>query len=129
MRASLLPLFCAVLVLGGCAGRQTLDYSGATSVDHSTRVQRLRWLERADPARDLAAAWARGDRRFVAVYDFSATVPGVPTGVVRPRDRGAVRFLEGTSDMPASAEEERLNALARDYAARYNRLLLARLHP
>jgi len=97
------------------------QFSGSFSEHH------LRWLDRADPQRDLAAALARGDRRFVGVYGYSADVPGVDSPDQGLLKRYGVRYLRGTSDAMTSQEDERLNKLAHRYAKKYNGLLLQHL--
>ena len=111
-------------LLSACAqsGQSTLPVTSGSNAE-----QRLRWLDRADPERDLAAALARGDRRFVGTYGYTATVPGAGSPYDPLPKRYGVRFLRGTSDAMTSQEDERLNDLARRYAKKYNQLLLQHL--
>jgi hypothetical protein len=95
----------------------------ATASD-SAAVQSLRWLDSADAQRDLSSALGRGDRRFIGIYGFTRLVPGVDVSLA---SRYGVRYLRGTSDALESREHARLNSLARNYAERYNKLLLERL--
>ncbi len=84
----------------------------------------LRALAHADPQRDLAAALARGDTRFIGIYGFSREVPGAGSPSAPLVLRHGVRYVRDSSD----TGEPRLNRLARRYAERYNRLLLEHLH-
>jgi hypothetical protein len=85
-------------------------------------------LERLDPARELAAALARGDLRFIGVAGYVVVAEGVGfRDPCYPRQRDAMRVVEGTSDTPVGPARERLQRVAAAYAKRYNRLLLARL--
>ena len=96
-------------------------------------VKRLRWLDRFDVVADFRDHVGRKrDTRFVAIYGFATIVPGTDEArhskLIRQR---GVRYIEGTSDTPASPEEQRLNDKAEVYAERYNALLLEYLsnHP
>jgi type IV pilus biogenesis protein CpaD/CtpE len=62
--------------------------------DHPRDVQQLRWLDRADPERDVSVAIARGDMRFIGIYGIASEVPCVSDA--RLRSRYGVRFLAGT---------------------------------
>jgi hypothetical protein len=68
---------------------------------------------------DALAAFARGERRLMGVYGYTGIVPGAEE-VNLP-----VTYIEGTSDMIESAECERLNPLAHQYAENFNRRMLA----
>lgn len=85
-------------------------------------------LERLDPARELAAALARGDSRFIGVTGYVVVAPGVGfRDPCYPRRLDAIRAVEGTSDNTVGPAGERLRRIATAYAERYNRLLLGRL--
>jgi hypothetical protein len=102
-------------------------HSASLARDQRSDVEQMQWLWRADAQRDLFAALARGDKRFVGVYGVASEVPGVTDSrLVR---RFGVRFIDGTSDVRATPESRRLNILARDYARRYNKLLLRHVAP
>jgi hypothetical protein len=118
-------LACSVVVLAACA--QNPESSLPVSSGSQTERQ-LHWLDRADPERDFAQAWARGDTRFVGVYGFAANLPGVDVPVygALARQHG-IRWLHGTSDIITSQEDLRLNRLAHQYAEKYNQLLLQHL--
>jgi hypothetical protein len=71
---------------------------------------------------DARVSIARNDHRLVGVYGYATEVPGATP---MDEERLGVRFIEGTSDMPASAAESEFNTRARQYAARYNTVILA----
>ena len=95
-------------------------------------VKRLLWLDRADVASDFRHhVRQKRDTRFVAIYGFATIVPGTDEAHSRLIRQRGVRYIEGTSDTPASPEEQRLNDKAEAYAERYNAMLLKYLssHP
>jgi hypothetical protein len=80
-------------------------------------------IESADPAHDAQQAIARGDMRFVGIMEYSVLTPGVEDWSVV--DRHGVRIVEGTSDVVRCYEQARLTEIAEQYAAAYNRTILA----
>ena len=117
-------LICAALLTAGCAHTLPAPLTSPPSAFDSRAVRSLRWLDSADPERDLGAAWARGDRRFVGVYGYAAITPGVEHALAL---RQSTRYLAGTSDAIEGREHLRLCRLATRYAERYNQFLLQRL--
>jgi len=111
--------------LAGCASRSPAVQHPEPSHDSdSPGVRSLRWLDSADPHRDLNDSLARGDTRFVGVYGYTTVIPGVErSGAFRH----GVRYLRGTSDALESREHARLNRLAFEYARRYNQMLAEHL--
>lgn len=84
----------------------------------------LKRLKRADPAQDLAEAIRANDLRFLSLGGYSRdAVPGVPDFDERYKGFGT-KTIPGTGDVFLNAEHERLQKVARDYARRYNGLLL-----
>ena len=86
----------------------------------------LRDLQTADPVRELPKALQRKDKRFLQagiMRDFGIS-GGITNPVVEVAGR---RFVEGTTDFIQYADQGRLTEKAPEYAARYNRLLLAHL--
>jgi hypothetical protein len=85
-------------------------------------------LGRLEPARELAAALARGDWRFIGVAGYVVVASGVGLrDPCYPRQLDAIRVVEGTSDTPVGPAGARLQRVATAYAERYNGLLLERL--
>jgi hypothetical protein len=109
----------------GCASTPSAVQHPEPSRDSdSPGVRSLRWLDSADPHRDLNDALARGDTRFVGVYGYTAVIPGVERSEVI---RHGVRYRRGTSDALEGREHARLNRLAFEYARQYNETLAKHL--
>ena len=68
-----------------------------------------------------------GDTRFVGIYGFTCTAPGVQESELNLLRIHGVKCLAGTSDLIESREHLRLIRKARDYAERYNLTLIERL--
>jgi hypothetical protein len=84
----------------------------------------LKRLEGADPAADLAEALRMSDLRFLGLGGYSRdVVPGVPDFEERYK-RFGMKMIPGTGDVYLNAQHERLQQVARNYAKRYNTLLL-----
>jgi hypothetical protein len=92
--------------------------------DDSEVVSQLRWANSANPDRDIAAAISKKDTRFIGLYGYATYVPGIDDGDTALVTMHGVRYLEGTSDGLRSPEHSRLNTLARNYATRYNVILV-----
>ena len=90
---------------------------------NSPAVRSLRWIDTADPQRDISSALARGDRRFIGVGGYTLDTPGVEHSLA---SRYGIRYLP-TTDSISGPEHARLHQLALSYAERYNKLLLERL--
>ena len=90
-------------------------------------MRELTRLRAASPEQDFERAWANEDTRFIGVYGFSVSLPGVPKERIRAAIMSSkVSAIEGTNDFIQFPEQEELNSLATRYALRYNRLLLAK---
>lgn len=91
-------------------------------------LRQIAWLKKANADQDFRVAGTRHDRRFIGVYGFVYSVPGVTRAkaneILRHKN---VNFIKGTGDGVDTAEERKLHRLAVHYAARYNTLLLHRL--
>jgi len=124
----------AVLAVLGMARLAVAQLSLEPSPTPNQNVKQLRWLDTADAAADFQRqVLQKHDTRFIAMYGFATIVPGTDearhSNLIRHR---GVRYIEGTSDTPASLEEVRLNDKAEIYAERYNIMLLKYLserHP
>ncbi len=89
-------------------------------------IDKLSWIEDADPQSDFWKAVEKNDYRFIALYGYSSYVPGVPKGCIpEHKDRN---HLEGTSDAIANYRHARLIAIATAYAEHYNVLMKFHLH-
>ncbi len=83
----------------------------------------------ADPIADCRAAIARREFRFLAVGGMADTIPGFPhfksrylRGPSHPQGY-TYRVIDGTSEFVTGTEDIRLQGVAAEYAARYNRFL------
>ena len=95
------------LIICGCQG----DFSGTTEAETA-------WLYKADPLEELKEAIKLNDYRFIGIYRYSLTVPGVPLKCIDLETD--VRPIKGTSDAFSSYEEEKFNAIATVYADYYS---------
>lgn len=85
-------------------------------------------LRTASPERDLEAAWANKDTRFLGVNGYTLNLPGVPKERIRAAVMsGKINPIEGTTDGASLPEQWELNRIATKYATRYNQLLLQKL--
>lgn len=71
---------------------------------------------------DARQALARGDNRLVGVYGFASETPGA---TFEDRERLGARFIDGTGDDLHYFGEVAFNERAREYAERYNTVILA----
>ena len=92
-------------------------YGCQDSAFNTTSVN-VNWLYKANPLDDFKEAIERDDYRFVGVYGYSLTVPGVKLKCIDAAKD--VKPIEGTSDSSSSYEEEKFNAIAKVYADYYN---------
>lgn len=113
----------------GLCQQPSLSQGTAPAVKSANRLPSLRLgnIGTANPQRDLAQSIMRGDLRFVGIYGYALSVPGVAGGAgSRIVALKGVNAVEGTSDF-IGPEQARLQPLAVRYAARYNTLLLDHL--
>ena|SRR5436305_1297194 len=118
----------AVAVLCGCHKDTPLPAT-------STEAEPLRWLNHADVAADFTERVEhQHDTRFLSVYALNT--PGAfglddIADVRQLIQRHGERHIDGTTDVIASAEHQRLLRNASEYVKQYNLLLLHYLrdHP
>lgn len=79
-------------------------------------------LNPANAERDAREALARGDRHLVGVCGFSCSAPGATP---LDEERLGVQMIENTGDYIRLPGEAEYNDRAREYATRYNRVILA----
>lgn len=78
-------------------------------------------IDPAKAVRDARDALQRGDNHLVGVCEFSCTAPGATP---RDRERLSVEYIEHTSDVIVLLGQIEYNDRAREYATRYNRVIL-----
>ena len=110
-----------VLVLVTGCGRSELEKASTLVVDE------MAWLYKADPVKDMDAAFRKGDYRFVGLYRFTTYVPGLHEDCGERVKNKDVRFIEGTSDAILGNEHAKLISIAEAYAKQYNMALYMRL--
>lgn len=93
--------------------------------DSSSKIDKLRWIEDANPIQDAREAFNQGDKRLRAVYGYTLVIPGVSEeDYVEYKNKFGVNLIEGTSDSLLNDEHARLNNLAYDYAMQYNKTII-----
>ena len=129
------PLLRVGRVIPGNGGRDfwgnLLPFTGPVSIGVSqgtsgqTGHLHLGAMEVADSATDLRRAITRHDLRFIGIYGFSLSVPGMRGDYSNPIVRlKGVNAIEGTSGATQSKRDYRLQDMAERYALRYNQSLL-----
>lgn len=84
-------------------------------------------IEYRSPIADLRARLVVGDHRFLALHGVGYVIPGVPEEEEDLQARHRLRFVQGTSDAIVSDEHLRLQAVAYEYAKKYNAELLRQI--
>ena len=93
-------------------------------------VQKLQWLDAADPQADAAQAIKTGDLRLLGLATRSVTIPGVDEdNSLKYEERCGVQLIEGISDVVRSDEHLRLMQKARSYALKYNAVIKQHCQP
>jgi hypothetical protein len=79
----------------------------------------------SDSSSDAQRALTRGDFRLLAVRGYSVEAPGTDFNYGEARRRFGTLEIDGTSDDLAWPWDGYLNDRARDYAAKYNRIIVS----
>ena len=95
------------IILASCSKEPTLEMSEAL----------IQLLEK-DPTTETLKAFKKKDYRFMGVYGYSLTVPGLIGKCEYSYDD--INPIEGTSDYMESYEEQLFNSVAQTYASNYN---------
>ncbi len=102
--------------------------SGSGSID--PYVQKLQWLDAADPQTDAQQALKKGDFRLLGLATRSVNLPGVPQKeMLKYELKCGVQLIDGISDVVRSDEHLRLMQKARSYALKYNAIIKTRCKP
>jgi hypothetical protein len=99
----------------------------AAETSRGVKLDKLRRIADANPAMDAQRAIAVKDLRFVEVMGYTYDAPGVDAAHRPLIKKYGFRVIDGTSDCPATDEEEQLNQRAWNYAEAYNKLLVQHL--
>lgn len=87
-------------------------------------VQKLQWLDAADPQADANQAVKQQDFRLLGLATRSVNIPGIPTDdILKYEEACGVQLIEGISDVVRSDEHLRLMQKARSYALKYNAVI------
>ncbi len=117
------PLILAVscVLLSNCAS------SGGTIDPY---VQKLQWLDSADPQADAQQAVKKKDFRLLGLATRTVNIPGIdPQESLKYEEACGVQLIEGISDVVRSDEHLRLMQKARSYALKYNAIIKLHCQP
>ncbi len=114
----LILIFSFALIMTGCVSQ---------SVNMDPYVQKLLWLDAADPQTDAQQALKKGDFRLLGLATRSVDIPGVPEQQrLKYELKCGVQLIEGISNLIRSDEHLRLMQKARSYALKYNAIIKTR---
>ena len=94
------------------------------SEEHSIVHQSLIQVTETNPDSTAAKAIEQDRIFFLGIMGYALIVPGVDNYYERFQNQIPVKVIEGTSDFITSEEVRTLNAKARQYALRYNAVVL-----
>lgn len=109
------------LLLSGCGtGSKPLD----------PYVQKLQWLDAADPQNDAQQAIKKGDLRLLGLATRVLNIPGIEKeDSYKYEKECGVQLIDGISDVVRSDEHLRLMQKARSYALKYNAIIKTECKP
>jgi hypothetical protein len=108
-------------LVGACA-------TASSSID--PYVQKLQWLDAADPQADANQAIKQNDLRLLGLATRLVSLPGIKQeDALRYEQACGVQLIEGISDVVRSDEHLRLMQKARSYALKYNAIIKTRCNP
>ena len=88
-------------------------------------VQKLQWLDSADPQADANQAIKQNDLRLLGLATRSVVIPGVEEDDdIQYEEACGLQLIEGISDVVRSDEHLRLMQKARSYALQYNEIIM-----
>ena len=93
-------------------------------------VQKLQWLDAADPQTDAEQAIKTGDLRLLGLATRDINIPGVSKQEsYKYEQKCGVQLIDGISDVVRSDEHLRLMQKARSYALKYNAIIKTKCIP
>jgi len=93
-------------------------------------VQKLQWLDAADPQNDAKQAIKVGDLRLLGLATRDINIPGVSKEESYKYEQACgVQLIDGVSDVVRSDEHLRLMQKARSYALKYNAMIKTVCNP
>ena len=106
-----------------------LSACAMTSNPIDPSVQKLLWLDAADPQTDAQQALKKGDFRLLGLAARSVNIPGVSQDeTLAYEEKCGVQLIDGYSDVVRSDEHLRLMQKARSYALSYNAIIKTQCH-
>ena len=122
----LLPTYLAVAFLCASAHAEPTRYEADESMPTECEIPKsLRSLEDQNPESDARAAIEKLELRFLGVYGFTLMIPGLSNEEEScAKSRYLAIGIDGTSDAIMCREHYRLQSVAREYARRYNQVIL-----
>jgi hypothetical protein len=117
------PVVLAVscLLMANCA-------TSSSTID--PYVQKLQWLDAADPQADANQAVKIKDFRLLGLATRAVNIPGVSKEqLLKYEESCGVQLIEGISDVVRSDEHLRLMQKARSYALKYNAIVKTHCQP
>jgi len=116
------------LLLAALCGLSTGCAGTAEPID--PYVQKLQWLDNADPQADAEQAVKQQDFRLLGLATRSVNIPGVERDdMLKYEEACGVQLIEGISDVVRSDEHLRLMQKARSYALKYNAIIKLHCKP
>jgi hypothetical protein len=98
--------------------------TGCASTPEDPYVQKLQWLDAADPQNDAQEAIKKGDLRLLGLAARTINIPGVSNeDSLKYESKCGVQLIDGFSDVVRSDEHLRLMNKARSYALSYNAII------
>ncbi len=93
-------------------------------------VQKLQWLDAADPQADAEQAVKQNDLRLLGLATRSVNLPGISKqDTLKYEESCGVQLIEGISDVVRSDEHLRLMQKAHSYALKYNAIIKLHCKP
>ena len=93
-------------------------------------VQKLQWLDAADPQNDAQQAIKKGDLRLLGLATRTVNIPGITKVESYKYEKVCgVQLIDGISDVVRSDEHLRLMQKARSYALKYNAIIKTKCKP
>ena len=107
-----------------------LSACAMTSDPIDPSVQKLLWLDAADPQADANQAIKQNDLRLLGLATRSVNIPGInQEDTLKYEEACGVQLIEGISDVVRSDEHLRLMQKARSYALQYNTVIKTHCQP
>ncbi len=116
-----LTMICTILIVASGAALSACSTPGKPIDPY---VQKLQWLDAADPQADANQAIKKNDLRLLGLATRAVVIPGVDKkDALKYEQHCGVQLIEGISDVVRSDEHLRLMQKARSYALQYNAII------